>query len=194
VSDPCSDSEVCLPSEVQRLLLDVVADGFVLYCCGPSAAPFALVASYQWDSYVDLVAIRRLDRVITARVRAPPHGRVDVFTPEAVVWAYEGPPQWALRALFDLVHPLHPHAPASAYPAPPSLRIPRAEQRPMTIRLPPPGRPGIRAALWVPNWSSMAGYLRRCWLVTVRHDHRHGGSTSLSHLPTSHGLVRATGP
>ncbi|MGH3782218.1 MAG: hypothetical protein ACRDRO_16765, partial [Pseudonocardiaceae bacterium] len=146
VSVSCSDSEVCLPSEVQRLLLDVVADGFVLYCCGPSAAPFALVASYQWDSYVDLVAIRRVDRVITARVPAPQHGQIDVFTPETVVWAYEGPPQRALRALLNLVHPQHPHAPASTYPAPPSLHIPRAEQRPMTIRLPPPGRAGIRAA------------------------------------------------
>lgn len=145
MSVSCSDSEVCLPWEVERLLLDVVADGFVVYCCGPSAAPFALVASYQWDSYVDLVTIRRVDRVITARVPAPPHGRVDVFTPEAVVWAYEGPPQRALRALLDLVHPQHPHAPASAYPAPPSLHIPRAEQHPMTIRLPPPGRAGIRA-------------------------------------------------
>lgn len=146
VSVSCSDSEVCLPLEVQRLLLDVVADGFVLYCCGPSAAPYALAASYQWDSYVDLVVIRRVDRVITARVPAPPHSRVDVFTTEAVVWAYEGPPLWALRALLDLVHPQHPQAPVSAYPAPPSLHIPRAEQRPMTIRRPPPGRAGMRAA------------------------------------------------
>ena len=136
----------CLPPDVQRLLLELVADGFVVYCCGPPAAPCALVASYQWDDYVDLVTIRCFERVTTARVPAPRHGRVDVFAPEVVVWAYEGPPQWALRALLDLAHPQHPHAPTNTYPAPASLRIPRAEQRPLTIRLPPPDRAGVRAA------------------------------------------------
>jgi hypothetical protein len=141
-----SGGEAGLPAEVQRLLREVVADGFVLYCCGPKAAPFALVAAYEWENYVDLVTIRCFDRVTTARVPAPHHGRVDVFAPEVVVWAHEGPPQWALRALLDLLHPQHPHAPARAYPAPPSLCIPRVEQRPMTIQLPPPGRAGRRAA------------------------------------------------
>jgi hypothetical protein len=141
----CS-GDVSLPSEVERLLLDVVADGFVMYCCGPQAAPSALVACYQWKNYVDLVTIRRVDRVTTARVLAPQHGGVDVFAPEVVVWAYEGPPQCALRALLDLVHPNHPAAPASAYPAPPSLRISRAEQRPTTIRLPAPRQAGMRAS------------------------------------------------
>jgi hypothetical protein len=139
-----SVGEVCLPSEVERLLLEVVADGFVLYCCGSRAAPFALVAAYEWEDYVDLVTIRCFDRVATARVPAPRHGRVDVFTPEVVVWAYEGPSQWALWPLLDLIHPQHPDAPASTHPAPPSLRIPRAEQRPLTIQLPPPGRAGPR--------------------------------------------------
>ncbi|HEX8934366.1 MAG TPA: hypothetical protein VF788_09270 [Pseudonocardiaceae bacterium] len=134
-----------LPSEVERLLLGVVDDGFVVYCCGPKAAPSALVACYQWRKYVDLVTIRRVDRITTARVVAPQDGRVDVFAPEAVVWAYEGPPQCALRALFDLVHPDHPAAPVNAYPAPPSLRISRAEQRPTTIRLPAPHQAGMRA-------------------------------------------------
>ncbi len=143
--DLCSDGEV-LPPEVKRLLLDVVADGFVVYCCGPRAAPFGLVASYQWEDYVDVVAIRCVDRVAAARVPAPHRRRVDVFAPEVVVWTYEGPPQSALRALLNLVHPQHPHAPASPYPAPPSLRIPRAEQRPMTVRIPPPGQAGMRAA------------------------------------------------
>jgi hypothetical protein len=138
-------SDVSLPSEVERLLLDVVDDGFVVYCCGPKAAPSALVACYQWKKYVDLVTIRRVDRVTTARVVVPQHGRVDVFAPEAVVWAYEGPPQFALRALFDLVHPDHPAAPVSIYPAPPSLHVSRAEQRPTTIRLPAPRQAGMRA-------------------------------------------------
>jgi hypothetical protein len=141
-----SGRDTHLPLEVERLLLGVVADGFLLHCCGPKAAPFALVASYQWKGYVDLVTIRRFDWITTARVCVPPRRRVDVFAPEAVVWAYKGPPQWALRALLELVHPEHPKAPASAYPAPTSLHIPRTEQRPMAIRFPPPGRASIRAA------------------------------------------------
>lgn len=135
-----------LPSEVERLLLDVVVDGFVVHCCGPRSAPYALVASYQWEHYVDLVTIRRVERVTTARVPTSHHGRVDIFAPEVVVWAYEGAPQCALPALLDLVHPQHPDAPVGAYPAPSSLRISRAEQRPMTIRMPLPGQAGIRAA------------------------------------------------
>ncbi len=131
-----------LPPEVEGLLLDVVADGFVVYCCGPLAAPNALVASYQWDHCMDLLTIRDFDRVAVARV--PTRGRVDVFAPEVVVWVYEGPPQQALRALLDLVHPAHPDAPTTEFPAPPSLHIPRAQQRPMTIRLPSSGRAGAR--------------------------------------------------
>ncbi|MGH3900919.1 MAG: hypothetical protein ACRDTA_22280 [Pseudonocardiaceae bacterium] len=140
-----ADSQACLPPEVERLLLDVVSDGFILYCCGPITAPFVLVASYQWEDYVDLVTIRCFDRVTTARVPAPQRGRIDVFAPEVVVWAHEAPPQRALRVLLDLVHPQHPYAPVRAYPAPPSLRIPRAEQRPMKIKLPSPDRAGMRA-------------------------------------------------
>ncbi|MGH3799044.1 MAG: hypothetical protein ACRDTD_02735 [Pseudonocardiaceae bacterium] len=132
-----------LPPEVEGLLLDVVADGFVLYCCGPRAAPSALVTVYKWDHCIDLLTIRDFDRVTVARV--PIRGTVDVFAPEVVVWAYEGPPQQALRALLDLVHPAHPDAPTAEYPAPPSLHIPRAQQRPMTIRLPSSGRAGARA-------------------------------------------------
>jgi hypothetical protein len=132
-----------LPPEVEELLIDVVADGFVLHCCGNRAAPRALVASYEWDHCIDLATIRDFDRVTVARV--PKHNKVDVFAPEVVHWAYEGPPQLALRALLNLVHPAHPDAPTSEYPAPPMLCIPRAEQRPMTIRLPPPGRAGARA-------------------------------------------------
>src|SRR5918998_6964247 len=141
-----SGSKGCLPSEVERLLLDVVADGFVVYCCGPRAAPFALVASYQWQDYVDLITIRQFDRITTARIPAPRGVRIDVFAPEVVVWAHEGPPQSALRALLNLVPPQHPHAPIHAHPAPSSLQIPRADQRPMTIRLPSPGRARMRAA------------------------------------------------
>ncbi len=95
--------EVVLPPGVEQLLVDVAADGFTLYCCGPKAAPNALVACYQWDHCVDLLTIRDFDRVTTARV--PAQGRtVDLFAPEVVVWAYEGPPRQALHALLALVH------------------------------------------------------------------------------------------
>jgi hypothetical protein len=141
---PRSDHDACLPSEVERLLLDVAADGFVLYCCGPRATPFGLVAS-QWEGYVDLVTIRCIDRVTAVRVPVFSHGPVDVFAPQVVVWTCEGLPQWALRALFTLTHPQHPHAPTNPYPAPSSLYILRVKQRPMTIRL-LPSWAGRRAA------------------------------------------------
>ncbi|MGH3988414.1 MAG: hypothetical protein ACRDTZ_14025, partial [Pseudonocardiaceae bacterium] len=133
-----------LPPVVEGLLVDVVADGFVVYCCGPKTAPNALVACYEWERYVDLVTIRDFDRITTARV--PARDKLDIFAPETVVWIYEGPPQQALRTLLCLVHPAHPDAPSTHYPAPASLHVPRAELRPMTIRPPSPGRAGVRAA------------------------------------------------
>ena len=131
---------------VEGLLVDVVADGFVLYCCGHRAGPNALVASYQWDHCIYLITIRNFDRITTARVPTPHRERIDVFAPEVVVWAREGPPQWALPAMLNLVHPAHSEAPSTTSPAPPSLHIPRTEQRPMTIRPPSPARTGVRAA------------------------------------------------
>ncbi|MGH3907538.1 MAG: hypothetical protein ACRDTE_25685 [Pseudonocardiaceae bacterium] len=144
----CSGGQAGLPPVVEELLLDVVTDGFVLYCCGRRADPAALVASYEWEHCVDLLTIRDFDRVTAARVPvpAPDRGQGVVFEPETVVWAYEGPPQCALPALLNLVHPQHPDAPTVEFSAPPRLRIPRAEQRPLTIRPPSPGRAGIRAA------------------------------------------------
>lgn len=129
---------------VEELLVDVAEDGFTVYCCGPKSAPNALVAAYEWEHCVDLLTIRDFDRVTTARV--PRHRSMDIFAPQVVVWAYEGPPQQALRALLDLVHPAHPDAPTAAFPAPARLHVPRTQQRPMTIRLPAPGRPGVRTA------------------------------------------------
>jgi hypothetical protein len=146
LSLPGVGGEACLSSEVERLLGDVVADGFALYCCGPRATPWALVASYQWEDYLDLLTIRRFDRITTARIPAPQHTWIDLFAPKVVVWAYEGPPQPALRALLNLLPPTHPHAPTSVYPAPPALHIPRAQQRPMSIQLPQPRRTDHRAA------------------------------------------------
>ena len=43
-----------LPAVVEEL----VADRFTLNCCGPKTAPNALVASYEWDHYFDLLTIR----------------------------------------------------------------------------------------------------------------------------------------
>lgn len=129
---------------VEQLLLHVVADGFTVYCCGPRTGPTALAASYAWDDYVDHLTIRSCDRVTAARV--PKLGRVDVFAPEVVVWAYEGSAEPTMRALLNLVHPQHPDAPNDLYPAPRSLHVSRHEQRPTTIRLPSTSQAGARAA------------------------------------------------
>jgi hypothetical protein len=45
-----------------------------------------------------------------------------------------------------LVHPAHPDAPTTVYPAPAALHVARAQQRPMTIRPPSPGHARMRAA------------------------------------------------
>ncbi|MGH3940355.1 MAG: hypothetical protein ACRDTG_17315 [Pseudonocardiaceae bacterium] len=137
-----------LPGEVERLLLDIVADGFVVYCCGGRDRPTALAASYEWEQYVDLVTIRDFDRIIAARV---PKGE-DIFAPEVVVWAYEGTAECTRRALLNLVPPQHPDAPDFSYPAPPSLHVPRHEQRPMTIRFPSTDRAGVRATRLTDSW------------------------------------------
>jgi hypothetical protein len=121
LTGPRSGGEACLSSEVKLLLLDLVADGFVRYCCRPKTAPCAPLAFYQWENYVDLVTIRSFDRVTTAWIPARQHSRIDVFTPEVVVWAQEGPPQCPLRELLDLLHPQHPDAPELA--GPPADRI-----------------------------------------------------------------------
>ena len=133
-----------LPPEIERLLLDVVADGFTVYCCGPRTAPTALAASYEWAACVDHVTIRGWDRAAAARI--PKGAEVDVFDPDFVAWSYEGGAEATLRALLNLMHPPHPQAPATPYPAPVSLRLPRYEQRPMTIRLPQPSQARTRSA------------------------------------------------
>ena len=140
---PSAAGQVGLPAAVEELLVDVATDGFTLYCCGSKTAPNALVAAYEWTQYVDLLTIRDFDRVTTARV--PKRNAVDIFAPEVVVWAYQGLPQQALRALLELVHPAHPDAPTADYPAPAGLRVPRAQQRPMTIRSPSPSQARVRA-------------------------------------------------
>ena len=133
-----------LPTVVEDLLADVAADGFTLYCCGPKAQPNALVACYEWSQYLDLLTIQAFDRITAARV--PKHPTMDIFAPDVMVWAYEGPPQQTLRALLELAHPEHPDAPTTTFPAPASLQVPRVLQRPLTIRPPSPSHAAVRAA------------------------------------------------
>lgn len=65
-ADPYRGVQAGLPAVVEELLVDVVADGITLYCCGPKVAPNALVACYAWSHYVDLLIVRDFDQVITA--------------------------------------------------------------------------------------------------------------------------------
>jgi hypothetical protein len=139
-----------LPPEGERLLLDVVADGFTVYCCGPLSAPIALAACYEWGEWLDHIIIRHWDHAVAARL--PKRGRVDPFAPELVVWSYEGPAEPTLRALLALIHPSHPHAPRTCYPAPRALHVPRHQQRPMRIRVPAPNWAGARAARLARVW------------------------------------------
>jgi len=108
---PSAVAQVGLPADVEELLAAVAGDGFTLYCCGPKVAPIELDACYEWNLYVDLLSIRDFDRDRVITARAPKHGRLDIFAPEVVVWAYEGPSQPALRALLDLMHPRSPRGP-----------------------------------------------------------------------------------
>jgi hypothetical protein len=139
-----------LPPEIERLLLDVVADGFTVYCCGPWTAPTALAASYEWPNCVDHLTIRSWDQAAAARI--PKLGEVNVFEPEVVVWSYEGCAEPTMRAVLSLVHPQHPEAPAAPYPAPRSVQLPRHEQRPMRIRMPSANQARTRAARLTGLW------------------------------------------
>ncbi|MGH3540331.1 MAG: hypothetical protein ACRDQJ_18895 [Pseudonocardiaceae bacterium] len=142
---PDWDTVVPLPPGVGELLTALVQDGFVRCCCGHLADPDLLLAYYEWPDFLDLVTIRTFERITAARVPRPAGGRVDVFDPQRVVWAYEGPAEPTLRALLTLVHPAHPSAPTSAVAAPPALRVPREDQRPVRIRMPEPERRNARA-------------------------------------------------
>ena len=58
--------------------------GFTLYCCGNRHAPHALVATYKWDHYIDIINIRALNQVTAARL--PTHETPDIFAPARAVW------------------------------------------------------------------------------------------------------------
>lgn len=122
------------PAEVDELLTAVARDGFTLrYCNGPRQ-PTLIVGTYDWGPFVDLVVIRDIDDVISARV--PTADVSDIFAPEVIVWLYAGHAEQALRALLNLPHPEHPEAPTRPAFAPPTLHVPAARQFPVTIRPP----------------------------------------------------------
>ena len=49
---------------------------------------------------------------------------LDVFAPEVVLWAYEGPVECTPRVLLNLVHPQHPDAHTGVFPASHALHVP----------------------------------------------------------------------
>ncbi|WP_406692785.1 hypothetical protein REH65_14350 [Saccharopolyspora sp. ID03-671] len=129
------------PAEVDELLTAVARDGFTLrYCNGPHQ-PTLIVGTYDWGPFVDLVVLRGLDDVISARV--PTADITDIFMPEVIVWLYASDARRALQALLDLPHPDHPQAPTKPAPAPPALHVPAARECPVTVR--PPSALAARA-------------------------------------------------
>lgn len=130
-SQPAATS---FPAAVDDLLAAVARDGFTLRYCNGSEAPTLMVGTYDWGAYIDLVVIRAIDDVVTARI---PTAQVeDVFAPKVMVWLYQGDAEPALKALLDLPHPEHPDAPTTPVPAPAALRVPAARQAPVTLRPP----------------------------------------------------------
>lgn len=125
-------AEESFPAEVDELLIAIMRDGFTLrYCNGPHQ-PTLIVGTYDWGTVVDLVVLRGLDDVISARV--PTAEVTDIFNPEVIVWLYASDAQRALQALLDLPHPDHPKAPTAPAPAPSRLQVPAARECPVTVR------------------------------------------------------------
>lgn len=83
-----------------------------------------------------------------ASTPGPPSGiqvtRVDTCWSRCPSHVYAGHYVVHERGL-TLVHPAHPEAPSVISPAPRSLHVPRAEQRPLTIRPPSPVRADVQA-------------------------------------------------
>lgn len=131
-------------ADTEELLWEFARDGFSLYFCGGRSQPTVIVGAYEWDDYIDIVNIRGDTRVTAARV--PRRGEVDIFSPETIVWFYQGNVDLTLKAMLRLVHPEHPDAPTTEHPPPSDLYVPRAEQRPMTIRRADSTRIAARAA------------------------------------------------
>ena len=135
VSPFAGPTDLAVP-EVDELLVAVTRDGFTLRYCNGLREPTLIVGTYDWGSWVDLVVIRAVDDVISARI--PVTAGTEVFAPDTIVWAYVGDAEHALRALLELPHPDHPRAPTASVPAPRSLHVPAAREAPVTVRPPTP--------------------------------------------------------
>ena len=133
---PSTDQPTEAPrtAEVDRLLTAIVRRGFTMRYCNGSQRPTLIVGTYDWGAFVDLVVIRGIDDVISARI--PTAEVTDVFTPEVVVWLYASDAGRALRALLDLPPPQDPLAPTTRSSAPLVVHVPAARQVPVTIRPP----------------------------------------------------------
>lgn len=141
-----------LPDVINRLLLDVAADGFHVWTIG-HGDPDLIGGWYRWQcgrwtECVDLFAIKDFKRGVSAAARAvAPVGTVDTFDPRMVVWGYQGEPEDVLRALLTQPpHPDHPDAPDHVHLPPPLLRLSESDRRIAHIRPPRLRHAGVRAA------------------------------------------------
>jgi hypothetical protein len=169
--------------DIDELLEEFARDGFSLYLCGGRTQPTVIVGVYEWENYVDIVNIRGENRVTAARV--PRSESLDIFAPETIVWFYQGNVALTLKAILPLVHPDHPDAPLTTHAPPNDLHVPRAEQRPLTIRRADPHRAAARAvrlAASIPEMQSPEPQ-RRSWARVLNF------LTSIfqrMHMPTIH--------
>ena len=141
---------------VGSLFKALVDDGFTSCRCGPAGDPTALIVYYQWPDCIDMVTVTQRGPAAAARLEIPggacvlgdnPDDDSLVLNPPSRArWAYVGPPETTIFALLDLPHPECPDALAGNFPTPSELRVPREQQRPMTIRVPVEGKRGARAA------------------------------------------------
>jgi hypothetical protein len=121
----------CL-SDAYEAIASIARAGFTHYYCGGTKNPHAIVATYAWDDYTDIVNIRGIDRVAAARV--PHYPGMDIFAPSRIVWHYLGSVEWTVRAMLKLVPPDHPDAPTKEYPAPLWLFVPSSELQSLAVR------------------------------------------------------------
>jgi hypothetical protein len=127
---------------VEALFQALINDGFTAYCCGPEGDPTALIVFYEWDDHVDVVTIPQTGPAAAARLVKP----AEVLDPPpTAVWTWVGEPEPAIWALLKLAHPDDPDAPAEVVQTPEALRVPPELQRPVSIRMPPAGKAGVRA-------------------------------------------------
>lgn len=133
------------PTGVTALLQQLTEDGFTFHSIGDVNGPDAVVGSYYWDDYVDLVTITGHDQVLAARaVRTE---EFNVFNPELVVWTFqnEEDPGLTLWALLHLRHPDLTTALPAPFPAPDGMRLGEHVRGPVVVKLPSLARLDRRA-------------------------------------------------